>query len=134
MAIGKMLKKDYKQLGEAVNDYRNGINIGKQDFQDAITAVANSKTGRLTNEELLSMTKGQRYAYGVISAGKGPEAAVGFARGANDYKTDHWGAIRSARDAANSSSDIAAAGRLAAVGVTGFAATAGVLNLVRGDY
>jgi hypothetical protein len=147
MALGKMLKSDYKQLGRAVDEYKNGISVSKKDWETVNNMLGDTKQPAdiLENkDELMALTRGQRQALGVtnhilrqMDEGKFTEAlkikdAMG-PQGSGVYRTDHAGAVDISRRYSENSSDLAAAGRLAAAGVIGFSATAGAINLIRGE-
>lgn len=136
MALKDMVKRDAKQIGEAITDYTKGVNVSKKAWNDAASTLVSSN-GKLTPEEIQSLSKGQRYAIGLAESSRDSGnigSVISTMNKHGSYHTNGIGVIYKMRGRGNDSSDIAAAGRLAAVGVTGFAATAGVLNLVRGDY
>lgn len=147
MALGKMLKSDYKQVGRAINEYKNGISVTKKDWETVNNMLGDNgqPADILENkDELMALTRGQRQALGVMNhltqqmeEGQFTDAlrfrdAMG-PQGSGVYRTDHAGAVNISRQYSENSSDLTAAGRLAAAGVVGFSATAGVLNLVRGE-
>ena len=146
MALGKMLKSDYKQLGRAVDEYKNGISVSKKDWDTATNVLGGREPNELlgNKDELMSLTRGQRQAIGAIvgvqereSRGLPEEFVNAYSAmkkdGSGTYRTSNTAMIGYSRQFSENSSDLAAAGRLAAAGVIGFSATAGAINLVRGE-
>jgi len=158
MALKGMVKRDIKQLGDAVGDYTSGMKIDAKDFGPALGGAL---TGKRVDLDALEL--GQRKAAGVVKnsvdkqedvlenirskmhrpadplnySSKGTRAqrkVDNDGDGQSYFKSNNVREIYNARATAFGSSDMMAASRLAAVGCVGYAATTGVLNLVRGDY
>lgn len=149
LGMQKFLRRNWKQTSEAVNDYLNGVDVSARNVNKTIawmdTQMKNGVQGDALNAAIRSASRDVQEGSvlgnvaGDISGARNRSEMMAQVQKMTDKNgmvhltgISNVANIRSARGF-STTSDLQAAGAIAATGVIGFSAVAGAANLIDGD-
>ena len=150
LGMQKFLKKNWKQVNEAADNYLNGVSVSNKNMINAIDFAENLEKQGIQGDALVAAVNAassdiKQGAAGVNAImrdgqfqnrGQARSMINNLSKMGKDtfhlHKMDDVNNFREARGY-TTTSDLQAAGAIAAAGVIGFSAVAGAANLVRGE-